>query len=95
MSGFHFGKLPFDCPAVDLEINSVNEGSFAAGSTINLTLTDGTNPVTPESVTVVGNDVEVEVANLNKLAADMFEGRVLFDSGTFESKSCLIDFLEL
>jgi hypothetical protein len=62
MSGFHFGKLPFDCPAVDLEINSVNEGSFAAGSTINLTLTDGTNPVTPESVTVVGNDVEVEVS---------------------------------
>jgi hypothetical protein len=61
MSGFHFGKLPFDCPGVDLEINSVNEGSFAAGSTINITLTDGTNPVTPESVTVVGNDVEVEV----------------------------------
>jgi len=59
MSGFHFGKLPFDCPEVDLEINSVNEGSFAAGSTINLTITDGTNPVTPESVTVVGNDVEV------------------------------------
>jgi len=62
MSGFHFGKLPFDCPAVNLEINSVNEGSFAAGSTINLTLTDGTNPVTPESVTVVGSDVEVEVS---------------------------------
>jgi hypothetical protein len=62
MSGFHFGKLPFDCPSVNLEINSVNEGSFAAGSTINLTLTDGTNPVTPESVTVVGNDVEVEVS---------------------------------
>jgi hypothetical protein len=62
MSGFHFGKLPFDCPSVDLEINSVNEGSFAAGSTINLTLTDGTNPVTPESVTVAGNDVEVEVS---------------------------------
>ncbi len=63
MSGFHFGKLPFDCPAVDLEINSVNEGSFAAGATINLTITDGTSPITPESVTVVGNDVEVEVAS--------------------------------
>jgi hypothetical protein len=62
MSGFHFGKLPFDCPSVNLEINSVNEGSFAAGSTININITDGTNPVTPESVTVVGNDVEVEVA---------------------------------
>ena len=29
-----------------------------------------------------------------KLIADMFEGRVLFDSGTFEAKNCLTDFLK-
>lgn len=45
------------CPDVDLEINGVNEGAFAAGSTIDFQLTDGTNPVTPTSVTVVGNVV--------------------------------------
>jgi len=82
-------------PDSQINVNGVNEGDVVSVQPINITLTDGTNPVTPESVTVVGNDVEVEVANLNKLAADMFEGRVLFDSGTFESKSCLIDFLEL
>jgi hypothetical protein len=49
------------CPDVDLEINGVNEGSFAAGSTIELNLTDGVNPVTPDSVTVVGNVVTAQV----------------------------------
>jgi hypothetical protein len=53
---------------VTLEINGVSEGTFASGSTIEVNLTDGTNPVTPDDVTVVGNVVTVElptaVANL-------------------------------
>ena len=45
------------CPDTTLQVNGVNEGTFAAGSTIDLQLTDGTNPVNPDSVTVVGNVV--------------------------------------
>jgi hypothetical protein len=48
---------PIVCEDVDLEINGVNEGSFIAGSTIDLQLTDGLNPVTPVSVGRVGNTV--------------------------------------
>ena len=49
------------CPDVTLNINSTPEGTFAAGSTIDVNLTDGVNPVTPDSVTVVGNVVTVQV----------------------------------
>jgi surface protein len=49
-------------PDTDLEINGTPEGSFTAGSTIDLQLTDGVNPVTPDAVSVVGNTVTVEVA---------------------------------
>jgi hypothetical protein len=45
------------CPDTDLEINGTPEGSFTAGSTIDLQLTDGVNPVTPVSVGRVGNTV--------------------------------------
>jgi len=45
------------CEDVDLEINGTPEGSFTAGSTIDLQLTDGVNPVTPVSVGRVGNTV--------------------------------------
>jgi hypothetical protein len=49
------------CPDTDLEINGVNEGSFTAGTIIDLQLTDGVNPVTPDAVSVVGNTVTIEV----------------------------------
>jgi hypothetical protein len=45
------------CPDTDLEINGTPEGSFTAGSTIDLQLTDGVNPVTPVSVGRVGDTV--------------------------------------
>lgn len=47
------------CPDVTLNINSTPEGTFSAGSTIDVNLTDGINPVTPDSVTVVGDVVTV------------------------------------
>jgi hypothetical protein len=50
------------CPDTDLEINGTPEGSFTAGSTIDLQLTDGVNPVNPVSVGRVGNTVTVEVS---------------------------------
>ena len=36
----------------------------------------------------------LNVVDVPKLIADMFEGRVLFDNGTFVAKQCLINELE-
>jgi surface protein len=48
-------------PDTDLEVNGTLEGTFAAGSTIEVNITDGVNPVTPDAVTVVGDVVTIEV----------------------------------
>jgi hypothetical protein len=48
-------------PDSDLEVNGSPEGTFAAGSTIEVNITDGVNPVTPDAVTVVGDVVTIEV----------------------------------
>lgn len=52
-----------DIPAPDttLQVNGVTEGTHVAGSTIGINLSDGTNPVTPDSVTKVGDNYEVVV----------------------------------
>jgi hypothetical protein len=47
-------------PDTDLEVNGTPEGTFAAGSTIEVNITDGVNPVTPDAVTVVGDVVTIE-----------------------------------
>jgi hypothetical protein len=53
-------KIP--CPDVDIEINGVNEGSVVSGGTAAINLVDGGgDPVTPDSVTVVGDTYTVEV----------------------------------
>jgi hypothetical protein len=48
-------------PNTTLEINDNVEGTFAAGSTIDVQITDGTNPVTLDDITVSGNTVTIEV----------------------------------
>jgi hypothetical protein len=48
-------------PDTALEVNGTPEGTFAAGSTIEVNITDGVNPVTPNDVTVVGDVVTIEV----------------------------------
>ena len=45
----------------DIEVNGVAEGSVAAGSTLDIQLTDGVNPVTPNDVTLVGTALTIEV----------------------------------
>jgi hypothetical protein len=50
-----------NCPDTSLEVNGTPEGTFAAGSTIEVEVTDGTSPVTPDAVTVVGDVVTIEV----------------------------------
>jgi hypothetical protein len=57
---------------VDLEVNDVPQGTFAAGSTIDVNLTDGVNPVTPDSVTVVGNVVTAQVPACPDYDAELF-----------------------
>lgn len=59
MSGFHFGKLPFDCPATDIEVNGNPEGQVPAGSTVDVQLSDSVGAVTPLSITQVGTDFQV------------------------------------
>jgi hypothetical protein len=49
------------CPDTTLEVNGTLEGTFAAGSTIEVNITDGVNPVTPDDVTVVGDVVTIKV----------------------------------
>jgi hypothetical protein len=48
-------------PDTSLEVNGTPEGTFVAGSTIEVNITDGVNPVTPNDVTVVGDVVTIEV----------------------------------
>jgi hypothetical protein len=82
-------------PDSPINVNGVNEGDVVSVQTIDVNMVDEDgDTIAPISTTLTGNALELEVVNWNKLAADMFEGRVLFDSGTFESKSCLIEFLE-
>jgi hypothetical protein len=83
-------------PDSQINVNSVNKGDVVSVKTIDVNMVDEDgDTIAPIASTLVGNALELEVVNWNKLAADMFEGRVLSDSGTFESKTCLIDFLEL
>jgi hypothetical protein len=55
------------CPPSSLEVNGTPEGTFAAGSTIEVNITDGVNPVTPDDVTIVGNVVTIEVLPIKDL----------------------------
>lgn len=53
---------PFVIPDNDVEINGVNEGSVPATETVEIDLEDsGGNPVTPTSVTQLGNTFTVEI----------------------------------
>ena len=48
-------------PAQTIEVNTVNEGSINSVGTIEIDITDGTNPVTPDSVDITGRTVTIEV----------------------------------
>lgn len=46
-------------PDSQINVNGVNEGDVVSVKAINVNLTDGTNLVTPDSVTLVGNDLNI------------------------------------
>jgi hypothetical protein len=48
-------------PDQTIEVNTVNEGAIPSVGTIEIDITDGTNPVVPNDVTIVGRKVTVEV----------------------------------
>jgi len=70
-------------PDQTIEVNTVNEGAIPSVGTIEIDITDGTNPVTPNDVTIVGRKVTVEVPSggavmnvdfsADKLTADLGE----------------------
>jgi hypothetical protein len=47
--------------SVDVNVNSSLEGSVSSASPIDIDITDGSSPVTPDAVSVVGNTVTIEV----------------------------------
>jgi hypothetical protein len=51
-------------PDSPINVNGNNEGDVVSVQPINVNLTDGTNPVTPDSVTLVGNDLTIEAPKL-------------------------------
>jgi hypothetical protein len=48
-------------PDINIEVNTVVEGSIPAIKDVKILITDGVNPVTPDDVSVVGDTVTVEV----------------------------------
>lgn len=46
-------------PNTSLEVNGVSEGSVVAGSTVDVQLSDSGGTVTPDSVTLVGTDLQI------------------------------------
>jgi hypothetical protein len=52
---------PLILPDQQIDVNTVNEGSIPSVGGIDINITDGVNPVTPNSVGIVGRTVTVEV----------------------------------
>jgi hypothetical protein len=48
-------------PDINIEVNTVVEGTIPAIKDVKILITDGVNPVTPDDVSVVGDTVTVEV----------------------------------
>jgi len=49
-------------PDINIEVNTVVEGTIPAIKDVKILITDGVNPVTPDDVSVVGDTVTVEVS---------------------------------
>lgn len=44
-----------------INVNGINQGNIIGAKTIDVNLTDGVNPVTPNDVTLVGTALTIEV----------------------------------
>jgi hypothetical protein len=55
------GSSSWVLPNSDINVNSVNEGSVVSVKDIDINVTDSNGSVTPDSVTIVGNTVTIDV----------------------------------
>ena len=58
-SGTQTWEVVSACADTTIEVNGTTEGTFPSGSTVDIQLSDSGGVVTPDSVTVVGNDVQI------------------------------------
>jgi PKD repeat protein len=58
-------------PDQQIDVNTVNEGSIPSVGGIDINITDGVNPVTPNSVGIVGRTVTVEVPSGGGVVMDV------------------------
>lgn len=62
--GWGVAQEYFSCSGVnpvDVNVNHVSQGSVESGTTLDIDLTDGTNPVTPTSSSLVSNVLTIEL----------------------------------
>jgi hypothetical protein len=69
-------------PNTTIEVNGTTEGTVVAGSTVDIQLSDSGGVVTPDSVTVVGNDVQIVLPDA---AGDTYGSARLQKSGVTTS----------
>ena len=61
MAEINLKKLTAGVSEIDVNFNGVLEGQADATIPLNVNLTDGVNPVTPTSVALTGNDLDIEI----------------------------------
>jgi PKD repeat protein len=68
-------------PDQTIEVNTVNEGSIPSVGTIEIDITDGTNPVTPDDVTISGRTITIEVPSGGGMVADFVADKLVARQG--------------
>lgn len=64
----------FAVPDSQVNVNGVDEGDVVSVKTVDIVVNDGTNPVTPDNVTIVGNTVTVSVPpQVNRTTAKLMK----------------------
>jgi hypothetical protein len=69
-------------PDIDVDVNGVNEGLIPSVQDIDIILTDGTNPVTPDAVTIIGNTVTIEAPDATVENSDASYTDTVVSGGT-------------
>lgn len=64
MAEINLKTLTAGVSEIDVNFNGTLEGQADATIPLNVNLTDGTNPVTPTSVALTGNDLDIEITPL-------------------------------
>jgi hypothetical protein len=60
-------------PDSQINVNSASQGNVVSVKTIDVNVTDGVDPVTPDAVTLVGNTLTIEVPNGGSVGATLMK----------------------